>query len=157
MNILYVISASGLLVCCVVAYLLYYSRAHWIVKMMSLPLVIVLTTTMVYTAFDRMGAPIENYPEGKFSYVFHSVSSDGKLIYIWVETKERGNRLHAIPYNRETAKKLEEAQRAEKQGSEQVGQFAVETEDSGENKPKESSNLQMSRDTIEIDKEVFRK
>jgi hypothetical protein len=156
MNIETIITISGLLVCCTVAYLLYYSSVHWLIKLVSLPITLVFTATMVYTAYDRMGAPIERMPVGEFEYVHHSVSSAGDFIYIWVYTDERGNRLHAVPYDRETAKELNQAKKQEEKGEEMVGEFSME-EESSESSKRERQQLRVSPDTIKIDNEDFTK
>ena len=111
---------------------------------------------MVYTAYDRMGAPIERMPVGEFEYVHHSVSSTGEFIYIWVYTDDRGNRLHAVPYNRETAKELNQAKKQEEKGEEMIGEFSIEEDASGAN-DRERQQFRVSPDTIKIDKENFTK
>jgi hypothetical protein len=156
MNIETIITISGLLVCCTVAYLLYYSSVHWLVKLIALPVTLVFTATMVYTAYDRMGAPIKNKPVGEFEYVHHVVSQDGRFIYVWVYTDERGNRLHAIPYDRQTAKELNQAKKQEEKGEQMVGEFKIEEESSGGDDI-ERQILRVSPDTIKIDKENFTK
>ena len=156
MNIETIITISGLLVCCLVAYLLYYSSVHWLIKLVSLPVTLVFTATMVYTAYDRMGAPIERMPVGEFEYVHHIVSSTGEFIYIWVYTDDRGNRLHAVPYNRETAKELNQAKKQEEKGEEMIGEFSIEEDASGAN-DRERQQFRVSPDTIKIDKENFTK
>ena len=156
MNIETIITISGLLVCCMVAYLLYYSRVHWLVKLVSLPITLVFTATMVYTAYDRMGAPIERMPVGEFEYIHHSVSTTGEFIYIWVYTDDRGNRLHAIPYNRETAKELNRAKEQEEQGTQMLGQFSSEGEALEEN-ARDGQTFRESPDTIDLKQENFTK
>ena len=157
MSIETLIVVSGLFVCVVVAYLVYNSRAHWFAKLLALPLVLALTTTMVYTALDRMGAPIEAQPIGKFKYLHHALSADGGEIFIWIYTQERGHRLHVVPYSRETAKALNEAKQKANDGKQQVGSFGAKDSASPNKHPNSNNILKFSDDDIDITRESFQK
>lgn len=157
MSIETIIILAGLFVCVVVAYLVYNSQAHWFAKLIALPLVIALTATMVYTALDRMGAPIEAEPKGEFAYLHHTLSANGEKIFIWIYTEERGNRLHVIPYKRETAKALNDAKQKAKQGEKQIGSFGSPDTADSNSESKNPNILKFSTEERSVDREQFQK
>ncbi len=106
----------------IVAFLMYYSTAHYAVKIAVFPALIAVVIFGAVIYQDRLGAPINALPKGDFQYVHHQSGDGGDVIYLWVWTAERGNRLHTFPYDRETMEELEGAKdRAE--GGQEYGRF----------------------------------
>lgn len=104
------------------AFLLYYSTAHYLVKVTVFPALIAALYFGTVIYIDQMGAPINSVPKGDFQYVHHQAGEGGEVIYLWVFTVERGQRLHSVPYTRETMEQLEEAKGRAEEGQE-YGQF----------------------------------
>lgn len=119
---LLIISAIILIV--IVAFLLYYSTAHYAVKVAVFPALIAVVIFGAVIYQDRLGAPINSIPKGDFQYVYHQAGDGGDVIYLWVWTADRGQRLHTFPYDRETMQELEEAQGRAANGQE-YGRFNV--------------------------------
>ena len=113
---------SAILFIVVVAFLLYYSTAHYAVKIAVFPALIAAIVFGYLIFTDNLGAPINSVPQGDFQYVHHQAGNSGEVIYLWVFTVERGQRLHSVPYSRETMKQLEEA-KGRTEGGTEYGQF----------------------------------
>ena len=112
----------AILLIVIMAFLMYYSKAHYAVKAAVFPALIAAIIFGAVIFQDRLGAPINSAPKGDFQYVYHQAGSEGSVIYIWVWTADRGQRLHILPYERELMEQLEEAKgRAE--GGQEYGQF----------------------------------
>ena len=77
----------------------------------------------IYLLIIKAGAPIEQFPKDDWNYVHHEIMDGGDNIYIWANYTEKGNRLYKIEYDRETAKKLQEAKNKTQAGIPQSGQF----------------------------------
>jgi hypothetical protein len=120
-----IISLAALVV--ILAFLMYHSGAPAILKLTVFPALIaaIILGTVVYK--DRLGAPINAYPKGEFLYVFHQSGQSGEVIYLWVWTADRGQRLHTFDYDRQTMEELEEAKGRAEDGQE-YGQFTANTE-----------------------------
>ena len=73
----------------------------------------------------KAGAPIEQFPKDDWNYVHHEIMDGGDNIYIWANYTERGNRLYKIEYDRETAKKLQQAKNKTQAGTLQSGKFST--------------------------------
>ncbi len=122
------LSISLAVMVCILAFLVYYSGAPAVLKLTVFPALIatVILGTVVYK--DRLGAPINAYPQGEFLYVHHQSGEGGDVIYLWVWTADRGQRLHTFDYDRETMQELEEA-KSRSEGGQEYGQFTPNTED----------------------------
>lgn len=116
------IAFTALALC--VAVLLYASHAHAVIKATALASLIVLGLGLESHYRDRLGAPIEGYPQGGFTYVHHVIY--GNSIMLWVNTEGLGSRLYVFPYDQETAEELEEAKEGNDQGFERTGAFVVD-------------------------------
>ncbi len=116
-----IISLAAMVV--ILAFLMYYSGAPAILKLAVFPALIaaLILGTAVYR--DSLGAPIHSYPKGEFLYVFHQSGQSGEVIYLWVWTADRGQRLHTFDYTRETMEELEEAKARSESGGQEYGQF----------------------------------
>lgn len=110
------------------AFLTYHSAAHYAVKLIVFP-ALIAAIIFGYTIFtDRLGAPINAYPEGDFQYVHHQSGEGGDLIYLWAYTVDRGQRLYAFDYTRDTMEDLEGAKGRAENGTE-YGKFNATQED----------------------------
>jgi len=124
----------AILLCVFFAILAYYSKAPFFIKLLTLPALSMFLIFTIYLMIIKAGAPINKIPEGEWIYVHHTVELDNeenKVLYLWSD-QEIGNRLYVMPYNRETAKKLEMAKMKMKYGFSQVGEFKM---DGDGNKP----------------------
>ena len=115
-------------------FLVYYSRLHILLKLVTLPLAITLSGLVTYHYIDNLGKPLDRPIPDVMEYVHHEIN--GNLVYVWLTTEERGHRLHVVPYDREQTKALEEA----KEKKEQSQGMAVEVTKSdikgeGDSKP----------------------
>ena len=134
--------------CIYLAVLMYYSNASFIFKLVGLPTMSVFLIGLVYLLIIKAGAPIEQFPKDNWNYVHHEIMDGGDNIYIWAHYTERGNRLYKIEYDRETAKKLQEAKNKSQSGTPQSGAF----------KPSNNSNDYPNlfiADRSELDGEAF--
>ena len=113
---------SAVILIVLVAFLMYYSKAHYAVKIAVFPalIAVVIYGYAIYT--DNMGAPINSVPKEGFYYVHHQAGEGGEVIYVWVWTADRGQRLHVGPYERETMQALEGA-RGRAEGGQEYGRF----------------------------------
>ena len=115
--------ALAVLLCIYLAVLMYYSNASFIFKLIGLPGMSVFLIGLIYLLIIKAGAPIEQFPKDGWNYVHHEIMDGGDNIYIWANYTERGNRLYKIEYDRETAKKLQQAKNKTQAGIPQSGQF----------------------------------
>jgi len=153
MTLITTIVLTSLLICCIVAVLVYYSTAPFFIKLTALPVVLVLCTSLVLTTIDRMGAPIKSFPTGQFDYVHHITAQQGEVILLWATTKEKGTRLYMFPYSRETQKELDEAKKDQVAGKPQVGEFDTDPKNGGE--PNDPMLKVVDKDTIQLTPEDF--
>lgn len=92
----------------------YYSNAPLIVKLLALPFTIAFSIYAVYFVYEKLGAPMEGMPHGKFEYIWHKSTPGGEEIILWAE-QETENRLYIFEYNRENMKELEKARQQKEQ------------------------------------------
>jgi len=109
--------------CIYTASLIYYSNASFILKLIALPTQLAFFIFMSYQLILLAGAPINDEPNGKFNYVHHEITDKGNTILLWMHTSERGHRLYKLPYDREKAKKLEQAKNSKGTGKNMEGEF----------------------------------
>jgi hypothetical protein len=70
------------------------------------------------------GAPIEQFPQGKWDYIAHQAVNQGQSIVLWAwMAKYADTRLYKFPYNRETMKKLNKAGKNKQKGMKMRGRF----------------------------------
>ena len=119
-----IVIALAISLCIFLAILVYYSTAPFLLKLLSLPSYAVFLIFLIYLLVIMAGAPVKEYPEGSWKYVHHEIMlvDEEKTIFIWTYN-DIGNRLHQIPYDRETAKKLEKAKNSQRNGFTQTGEF----------------------------------
>jgi|SaaInlV_125m_DNA_1040241.scaffolds.fasta_scaffold130046_2 hypothetical protein len=125
-----IVLGLGLLVCFFMAFLMYTSAAPFLVKLIAMPTAVVYLIMCVYLIVVLSGAPIKNEPEGVWTYVHHEVVGDNIVLWAyWGE--ENKHRLYEFEYDREKAKKLNEAKEGRKKGVAQNGEFKNPPEGNG--------------------------
>lgn len=87
--------------------LVYQSRTNREIKIVFLSAILVSGAAALDFYKERLGAPIEGLPT-KFLYVHHESTAEN--IYVWGSVEGVGNRLYVIPFSKEVAEKLEEAE-----------------------------------------------
>ena len=140
--------ALAVLLCMYLAVLMYYSNASFIFKLIGLPGMSFFLVGLTYLLIIKAGAPIEQFPKDDWNYVHHEIMDGGDNIYIWANYTKKGNRLYKIEYDRETAKKLQQAKNKTQAGTLQSGKFS--TGSNSNNYP----NLFIA-DRSELDGEAF--
>lgn len=109
--------------CIYTASLIYYSNASFGLKLIALPTQLAFFIFISYQLILLAGAPINQEPNGKFSYIHHEITDQGNTILLWMYQQERGHRLYKMPYDREKAKKLTEAKNSALAGNSMEGEF----------------------------------
>ena len=115
---------SAILLIVIVAFLVYHSTAPYAEKAAVFPALIAVIIFGYLIFIDNLGAPINSIPQGDFQYVHHQAGNSGEVIYLWVWTADRGQRLHTFPYDRETMEQLEEA-KGRSEGGTEHGRFTA--------------------------------
>jgi len=111
----------------IMAILVYYSRAMSIFKIVALPYTIVMAAAMLALIIQLAGAPIDQFPEGKWDYVFHKAEQQGKVIVLWAWVRQhKDTRLYRFAYSRDTMKKLNQAKQKGRKGINVVGKFSMD-------------------------------
>lgn len=114
------ITLTTVLTLAVLCYSLYKVKFNDFFKLLSLPLVLLLATLMGFHYLDRLGAPIDAYPTGKWQYEYHK--TDGKTIVLSI-TELKGYRTYTFPYSEETREALEKAKEQKSMGIKLEGEF----------------------------------
>lgn len=106
----------------IMCFLIYNSKSNSIFKYAALP-VFAFTGAITYDHYNKsLGTPIVGYPEYEFVYVHHIVQND--MIILWTKKNSGAeDRLYMFPYNRETAKKLKQTEKATGSGTMMTGEF----------------------------------
>ena len=108
----------------IVSILIYYSTAVSSIKLIALPSLIGVTAATISLIVSLAGAPIENFPNGKFDYIAHSVEDRGETIILWAwMPKFESSRLFKFDYTRKRMKKLNEAKKSTSSGQKMTGKF----------------------------------
>lgn len=143
---LIIIGIIGTVTAVMMAVTVYFSNTNFILKMVTLPLIIILMVAIGYYINKELGRPV-NYKPEKFELVYFEVTDGGESIVFW-SNDENGARLYRIPYDRDTAKKMQEAMeekeqtqglkvkgefKGEGQNGEQTFTYETEFEDSSQN------------------------
>lgn len=132
------------------AIMTYYSHVHNVVKASCLVIYTVLSLIAIDFYVDSLGSPIKGFPKYDFIYVHHVVNGDD--ITLWTFDDEKGHKLYLIEFDKETAKKLNEAQKRSKERT-QKGSFKSKRKTSG----LERIETVLEIDDFENDNEVFTK
>ena len=109
--------------CIYTASLIYYSNASFGLKLIALPLQLAFFIFISYQLILLAGAPINQEPDGKFTYIHHEITDQSNTIILWMYQQERGHRLYKIPYDREKAKQLQKAKNSRDAGNSTEGHF----------------------------------
>lgn len=117
-----IVLICGVLYFIIMCFLLYNSRSNSILKYAAFP-VFIFTGVIVYDHYNNsLGAPIAGYPEYEFVYIHHIIQND--TIILWTKKNDgTEDRLYVFPYSRETAKKLNQTQKATGSGKMMTGEF----------------------------------
>ena len=137
---LYVIAAILVALAALVCYTIYRSRARDIDKLVSLPLILILSAFMFYHYIQSLGKPLEGKPDGEWTYVHHV--TDGNVIELWIK-QDSGSKLYVFPYSDEDRQKLEQGQQQTQQGIPVVGEFEEVEEGGPERTPKKTLTLKL--------------
>lgn len=105
---IYIIITCVVSLAVVLALITYYSAINVLTKLLMLPLLLLIGYFSYSHYINSLGAPINEFPYGKFQYVYHVI--DSKNIILWAVVKEE-DRLYIFKYTRDTAKKLNEAKK----------------------------------------------
>lgn len=124
-----VLTLGGLSVI-LVAFLVYYSQAPTLIKLLAMSLLVCFGILSERHYRSVLGAPIEMRPPDGFLYVWHEITNYGEIV-IWANVDGLGHRLYKIPYDRETAKSLEEAGQSKEEGVPVEGQFIQDADGDG--------------------------
>jgi hypothetical protein len=117
-----IVLGLGLLVCFFMALLMYTSAAPFLIKLVAMPTAVVYLVMCLYLIVILSGAPIKSEPKGVWTYVHHEVV--GETIVLWAYWGEDNrHRLYEFDYDREKAKKLNEAKDGRQSGNPQNGEF----------------------------------
>ena len=101
--------AFCIILCIIIAILIYYSELDFTLKLVSLPFSVFFLSAFIYWVSDNLGTPVEGTPIGEFKYIHHTMKGN-ETIYLWIYQKEdQKHRLYQFPYTRDAAKKLAEA------------------------------------------------
>lgn len=119
----------GVFTALVIAFLSYWSKSHWSLKAVALPLFLILGLLSFEYYVDNLGAPIQTRPSGEHQYIYHIVTVKPSIM-IWTWQPERGSRLYEYPYERNEAKELQE-QKEKKEGGEEGGILKFDTDNDG--------------------------
>ena len=109
------IAISAVILCTMIAILVYHAKIDFILKLSVLPFAIFFLVVCAIWITDNIGAPIAGTPKNEFEYIHHELNGT-KEIYIWVFEKKRGSRVYVIPYDRERAKELEKGKTKKNEG-----------------------------------------
>lgn len=108
------IIAAWVLTVLLFVFMVYYSNMMYLIKAASLPMLLLFSGAVTVHYVDNLGAPIKRPIPLEFEYIHHKIA--GESILVWIYTEERGERLYEIPYDRETAKAMEEAKEGTEEG-----------------------------------------
>ena len=123
--------AFCIILCIIIAILIYYSELDFTLKLVSLPFSIFFLSAFIYWVSDNLGTPVEGTPIGEFKYIHHTMKGN-ETIYLWIYQKEdQKHRLYQFPYTRDAAKKLAKAGEDAKKGVEISGEMAEGPSGSG--------------------------
>lgn len=109
--------ALAILLGITIAFLMYFSTAHVLLKLIVFP-IILATGVIVYDYYiEFLGQPVMEKPQGEYKYHHHIISGDDTIV-IWLEDIQGAHRLYKFPYDREDAKDLEEAREGKENSQE---------------------------------------
>ena len=118
------LGTAAILLCVIMAVLIYFSTAPFVIKLVTFPAVIFLCVAQLIYLGIIAGAPINGFPKGEWEYSAHKLEDKGETIVLWawIENYE-DYRHYRMPYNRQNAKKLNEAKIKAQMGQKVKGRF----------------------------------
>lgn len=118
---------TSVLICVILAFLIYYSNAYDTVKLVTLPLTIAFFVWYVVYFISLTGAPLRQYPPGEWQYVNHLIVDKGENVVLWAWVDDFNDyRLYIFPFDEKDGKKLEMARQESKQNITKKGKFVKE-------------------------------
>ncbi len=109
----------GFLIAVAIAFMVYWSNAHWTIKV-SILVALLAVGVLAYEHYtDSLGTPILTKPEGTVGYVHHMVGGDPAVITLWTFDVNQRHKLYQFPFTRGDAMQLEAAKTATEQGRKQ--------------------------------------
>lgn len=115
-------SVSGLTIGLIIAYLVYKTRAPWLVKYSALPVFILVCVVLTNVYLSTLGSALVGVPTRDGILVSASLSVDGRDVFILVLHERDEYRLYTFPYDRKT---MEEMSQAEKRAGQNGGMVVV--------------------------------
>ena len=129
------VAIAAMILCVIVAFLIYYSYAHNLLKLIALPFVVLSSVGALFIIVQLAGAPLERMPIGKWDYIHHKANVDNTIsLWVWSD-RFQDQRLYRFPYDRETMKKLDQAKEEQNQTRgrrKHTGEFKKEKEGNDE-------------------------
>lgn len=113
------IGAVSLFLLVLISVLVYTSNLKVLVKLSTLPLLLVMSLLAYGFFLEEVGKPFDHVLPKESTYVFHRVTSEDTIV-VWLREDGDNERLYVIPYTREDAKTLEEAKSKSEEGQEQT-------------------------------------
>ena len=119
---------AAIAMCFLVAMMTYHSNANWFFKLTALPTSIFVVVFSIMILLEQRGKALEELPPNDFYRVHHINIEENEIAftYIWAYTENTGHKLYKIPYNRDTAKQLEEMEKQQQAGHEVTGKFVTD-------------------------------
>ena len=75
--------AFCIILCIIIAILIYYSELDFTLKLVSLPFSVFFLSAFIYWVSDNLGTPVEGIPIGEFKYIHHTMKGN-ETIYLWI-------------------------------------------------------------------------
>ena len=122
---IYALGLFLLLLLSILSYLLYSSKEDFTLKLISFPVLIMVSLLLGAHYLESFGRPVAAEPKGEWNYVFHQ--TNGTDIELWVVDK-KGSKLYIFPYDAETQKQLEQAGELASEGNQVQGEFNNDSE-----------------------------
>lgn len=113
---LILLTILGIVTAVIMATITYFSKTNFIFKMISLPFIFIFMFSIAFYIKQELGRPVLSTPT-KIELIHFEIMDSGESIVFWSNDKD-GPRLYKIPYNRDVAKKMQEAmdKKEEQQG-----------------------------------------
>lgn len=107
--------------------LVYASKAHNAIKVVAGTVIILMYAFSYSYYIDNLGLPKNEFPSEDFIYIYHENTTDSKTLLWAVMVEDQTHRLFQFDYDRETAKKLEQAKQAKENGKMMRGEITSDS------------------------------
>lgn len=119
-----ILLASSVIFAIGMSYLAYASYLNGFLKLIALPIALAITVSSIKLYYESLGKPNSFGLPEKAEYIAHRITNQDEIV-VWLITEKQGDRLYIIPYNRENAKKLQEAEEAKGKGGAESNETSV--------------------------------